>query len=133
MPLELDIDLEVVMPDIDKDVEAVVEEALRAAIEEANRNLRTGGKSWRDQSGTLSASFHTRDVPGGAQLINHARYSGAVVEFKGAPPLGVLVWTGIQELAAKHLEERGDEIALAALRDIMQPLIDEARRSARGR
>lgn len=129
MPSDIDIDLSLALPDLgDDDVEQLVIDVLREAIEEAETNLRTGRKSWVDRTGTLSASFRRRDVDGGGQLRNEARYSAAVVEFKGAPPLRVLTWIGINELAARKLEERGDDMALAVLVNIMEPILDEVRR-----
>lgn len=127
MPNVMDLDIDVIMPEIDADVEQVITEALQEAGEQVVRNVRTGQKSWTDQTGRLSASFSSRDIRDGTEVRNTMRYAGAVREFDRAPPLGVLVLLGLREMATRNLEERGDDIATAALNEIMLPLVKAAR------
>lgn len=127
---DLDMDLRAGLPPRERDEAAdeAMARALREAFDEAVENARTGKKSWTDRTGKLSSSFDVNPTDDGAVMINHQRYSGAVVEFRGAPPLRVLMWMGIQELAAQKLEERGDEVATALLHEVMAPLLRLVRR-----
>lgn len=103
----------------------VLAEALMDAVREASSNLQANAPI---RSGQVRAGFRAYPEKDGGRLRNDTRYAGYVREFAGAPPLGVLTWVGIRDLAARKLEEAGDDVAAAMAREIMQPLIREARR-----
>jgi len=107
---------------------ALLNEVLREAAAKAAENLRHHAPK---ASGDLRAGFSASPTARGAVLRNPVRYSGAVREFRGAPPVGVLAYTGVRDIARRKLRERGDDIALRALNDVLAPIIKRARSNGR--
>lgn len=125
MPVEIDLRMYVDVPDETRDAREILAAALAEAVQEAADNLRANAPM---DTGQTQAGFTAMPEGDGGRLRNDVRYAGYVREFAGAPPLGVLAWVGIRDLAVQKLEEAGDDVAAAMAREIMQPLIQEARR-----
>lgn len=105
--------------------EDVLRDVFREALEEVRSNLSASSPR---ATGRLAASFNTSDIPDGAVLENLVEYAVFVREFSGAPPLGALVGPAIRDAVARRLKKRGDEVAEALLREVIEPLRQEARR-----
>lgn len=125
MPVTIDLRMYVDAPSETRDAREILATALAEAVQEAANNLRANAPM---NTGQARAGFIATPESDGGRLRNDVRYAGYIREFAGAPPLGVLTWVGIRDLAVAQLEEIGDDVAAAMAREIMQPLIQEARR-----